>query len=117
MASVKWEDGRTGAVRDAGERGPAQSRVHASSKSSRGGLRLVHVAPAQGREEPRLRLRGPEEDDPRGTGVGAGRAEPHELVDLVELRVADGRVEPAVLGARVSEDEIQRRVVERASHV
>jgi hypothetical protein len=48
-----------------------------------------------------------------GCWLAEGRAHLHELVDRVDLRVADVAVEPGVVAARLAKQLVERGVVER----
>jgi hypothetical protein len=56
------------------------------------------------------------EYDPHGKAVGARRAPAHEIVQGEQLVVRNPLVEPFVLGARLTENHVQRCIVQRRTH-
>src|SRR5438094_5220973 len=65
---------------------------------------------------PCLRRRRSQEDEARRTRVGARGSPFHDVVDAAQLVVVYRRRQPAVLGARLEEEQVERCLVERRSH-
>src|SRR2546427_7667726 len=106
-----------GPVREEPGKKLVEARVVPDDRRDWRRLGLVEVARAERREQPRLRLRRADEEDPRRTGVRARRTGPHDVVDRPELVVADRDRQPAVLRPGVAEDQVEGLVVEGLAHV
>src|SRR5207249_609469 len=93
-----------------------EARVVADDGRDRGLLRLVHVAGAQRGKQSGLRGRRSQEHEARRAGIRARGPHLRDVVDAAKRLVADRRGQPAILRARLKEQEIERCLVERGSH-
>ncbi|KIU01409.1 hypothetical protein QU38_01785 [Staphylococcus aureus] len=94
-----------------------EGEVHADDHRGRRLADLVGIGAARQRREPFPGLRRGQPHEARGLVVGRGGPHLEQAVDAADIGFGHRRVGIAVIGARGTEDRVQRRVVERLGHV
>ena len=91
-------------------------RIVADDRGYGGGHGFLQIALGESGGELFLRLPRLHENNARRAAVGAGRAPFHQLVETMQHLVRNGLVEPCVMRARMTENDIERVVAQHAAH-